>query len=178
MYSKHNCTGSASESGKEIVLRKRLVAIMHPCSVNNWMVFCLQVCDGKVSVHVIEGDHRTFLESEGVESISGIIHSSLAEPRVSTREGWTFPANGFYVFFHPYSVAFTWQTKTVSRRIKACTFVISSYLSPTQQPFPSHSLHISIAYHALLLYSTLGTKTHVCLFALSVKIQSAVHCLL
>uniref|UniRef100_A0A8C2CK73 Fatty acid synthase n=1 Tax=Cyprinus carpio TaxID=7962 RepID=A0A8C2CK73_CYPCA len=46
-----------------------------------------EVCDGKVSVHVIEGDHRTFLEGEGVESISGIIHSSLAEPRVSTREG-------------------------------------------------------------------------------------------
>ncbi len=146
---------------------------MYPCSVNNWIVFCLQVCDGKVSVHVIEGDHWTFLEGEGVESISGIIHSSLAEPRVSTREGWTFLANGF----HPYSFAFTWQTKTVSRRIKACTFVISSYLSPTQQPFPSHlshSLHLSIAYHALLLYSTLGTKTHVCLFALSVTIQSAV----
>ncbi len=145
---------------------------MYPCSVNNWIVFCLQVCDGKVSVHVIEGDHWTFLEGEGVESISGIIHSSLAEPRVSTREGWTFLANGF----HPYSYAFTWQTKTVSRRIKACTFVIRSYLSPTQQPFPSHlshSLHISIAYHALL-YSTLGTKTHVCLFTLSVTIQSAV----
>ncbi|XP_016106540.1 fatty acid synthase-like [Sinocyclocheilus grahami] len=46
-----------------------------------------KVCDGKVSVHVIEGDHQTFLEGEGVESISGIIHSSLAEPRVSTREG-------------------------------------------------------------------------------------------
>uniref|UniRef100_A0A672N4K5 Fatty acid synthase n=1 Tax=Sinocyclocheilus grahami TaxID=75366 RepID=A0A672N4K5_SINGR len=46
-----------------------------------------EVCDGKVSVHVIEGDHQTFLEGEGVESISGIIHSSLAEPRVSTREG-------------------------------------------------------------------------------------------
>lgn len=50
------------------------------------MVACLQVCDGKVSVHVIEGDHLSFLE-EGVESISGIIHSSLAEPRVSAREG-------------------------------------------------------------------------------------------
>ncbi|KAG5854294.1 hypothetical protein ANANG_G00036280 [Anguilla anguilla] len=46
-----------------------------------------EVCDGKVSVHVIEGDHRTFLEGEGVESITGIIHSSLAEPRVSAREG-------------------------------------------------------------------------------------------
>lgn len=46
-----------------------------------------EVCDGKVSVHVIEGDHRTFLEGEGVESISSIIHSSLSEPRVSTREG-------------------------------------------------------------------------------------------
>uniref|UniRef100_A0A673JA25 Fatty acid synthase n=1 Tax=Sinocyclocheilus rhinocerous TaxID=307959 RepID=A0A673JA25_9TELE len=46
-----------------------------------------EVCDGKVSVHVIEGDHRTFLEGEGVVSISGIIHSSLAEPRVGTREG-------------------------------------------------------------------------------------------
>nr|XP_023678449.1 fatty acid synthase isoform X2 [Paramormyrops kingsleyae] len=46
-----------------------------------------EVCDGKLSVHVIEGDHRTFLEGEGVDSITGIIHSSLAEPRVSAREG-------------------------------------------------------------------------------------------
>lgn len=46
-----------------------------------------EVCDGKVSVHVIEGDHRTFLEGQGVESISSIIHSSLAEPRVTAREG-------------------------------------------------------------------------------------------
>ncbi|KAM7371282.1 hypothetical protein PAMP_010767 [Pampus punctatissimus] len=46
-----------------------------------------EVCDGKVSVHVIEGDHHTFLEGEGVESISSIIHSSLAEPRVTAREG-------------------------------------------------------------------------------------------
>lgn len=35
-----------------------------------------EVCGGKVSVHVIEGDHRTFLEGDGVESISKIIHSS------------------------------------------------------------------------------------------------------
>lgn len=47
----------------------------------------LQVCDGKVSVHVIEGDHRTLLEGQGLESIISIIHSSLAEPRVSVREG-------------------------------------------------------------------------------------------
>ncbi|XP_056432573.1 fatty acid synthase [Gadus chalcogrammus] len=40
-----------------------------------------EVCDGTVSVHVVEGDHRSFLEGEGVESISSIIHSSLAEPR-------------------------------------------------------------------------------------------------
>ncbi|OCT62677.1 fatty acid synthase [Xenopus laevis] len=46
-----------------------------------------EVCDGKVSVHVIEGDHRTFLEGTGVDSIIGIIHSSLAEPRVGVREG-------------------------------------------------------------------------------------------
>ncbi|NXP54355.1 FAS synthase, partial [Heliornis fulica] len=46
-----------------------------------------EVCDGKVFVHVIEGDHRTLLEGDGVESIIGIIHSSLAEPRVSVREG-------------------------------------------------------------------------------------------
>uniref|UniRef100_A0A8D3B9P6 Fatty acid synthase n=1 Tax=Scophthalmus maximus TaxID=52904 RepID=A0A8D3B9P6_SCOMX len=46
-----------------------------------------EVCNGKVSVHSIEGDHRTFLEGEGVESISSIIHSSLAEPRVMAREG-------------------------------------------------------------------------------------------
>lgn len=48
---------------------------------------CLQVCDGKVSVHIIEGDHRTLLEGRGLESIINIIHSSLAEPRVSVREG-------------------------------------------------------------------------------------------
>ncbi|KAG7507376.1 fatty acid synthase [Solea senegalensis] len=46
-----------------------------------------EVCDGNVSVHVIEGDHRSFLEGEGVESISSIIHSSLAEQRVMAREG-------------------------------------------------------------------------------------------
>lgn len=46
-----------------------------------------QVCDGKVSVHLIEGDHRTLLEGSGLESIINIIHSSLAEPRVSVREG-------------------------------------------------------------------------------------------
>lgn len=46
-----------------------------------------QVCDGKVSVHVIEGDHRTLLEGSGLESIINIIHSCLAEPRVSVREG-------------------------------------------------------------------------------------------
>uniref|UniRef100_A0A8D0N571 Fatty acid synthase n=1 Tax=Sus scrofa TaxID=9823 RepID=A0A8D0N571_PIG len=46
-----------------------------------------QVCDGKVSVHVIEGDHRTLLEGSGLESILSIIHSCLAEPRVSVREG-------------------------------------------------------------------------------------------
>ncbi|XP_045925650.1 fatty acid synthase [Micropterus dolomieu] len=46
-----------------------------------------EVCDGEVSVHIIEGDHRTFLEGEGVESITNIIHSSLADPRVTAREG-------------------------------------------------------------------------------------------
>ncbi|XP_075072878.1 fatty acid synthase [Mixophyes fleayi] len=46
-----------------------------------------EVCDGKVSVHVIEGDHRTFLEGTGVESIISVIHGSLAEPRTSVREG-------------------------------------------------------------------------------------------
>ncbi|XP_070847252.1 fatty acid synthase [Chaetodon trifascialis] len=46
-----------------------------------------KVCDGKVSVHIIEGDHRTFLEREGVDSISSIIHNSLAEPHVTAREG-------------------------------------------------------------------------------------------
>ncbi|NXF89098.1 FAS synthase, partial [Eubucco bourcierii] len=46
-----------------------------------------EVCDGKISVHIIEGDHHTLLEGNGAESIIGIIHSSLAEPRVSVREG-------------------------------------------------------------------------------------------
>ncbi|NWR76452.1 FAS synthase, partial [Centropus unirufus] len=45
-----------------------------------------EVCDGKISVHMVDGDHNTLLE-DGVESIVGIIHSSLAEPRVSVREG-------------------------------------------------------------------------------------------
>ncbi|XP_053145655.1 fatty acid synthase [Hemicordylus capensis] len=46
-----------------------------------------EVCNGKVFVHIVEGDHRTLLEGSGVESIIRIIHSSLAEPRVSVREG-------------------------------------------------------------------------------------------
>uniref|UniRef100_G3NC33 Fatty acid synthase n=1 Tax=Gasterosteus aculeatus TaxID=69293 RepID=G3NC33_GASAC len=37
-----------------------------------------EVCDGDLSVHVIEGDHHSFLEGEGAESICSIIHSSLA----------------------------------------------------------------------------------------------------
>ena len=55
------------------------------------LITCLpcfpQVCDGKVSVHIIEGDHRSLLEGEGVESIISIIHNSLAEPRVTPKEG-------------------------------------------------------------------------------------------
>ncbi|KAM9281576.1 fatty acid synthase [Morus bassanus] len=46
-----------------------------------------EVCEGKVSVHIIEGDHHTFFDGDRIESITGIIHSSLAEPRVSVREG-------------------------------------------------------------------------------------------
>ncbi|XP_077022384.1 fatty acid synthase [Tamandua tetradactyla] len=46
-----------------------------------------QVCDGKVSVHVIDGNHQTLLEGSGLEAIISIMHSSLAEPRVSVREG-------------------------------------------------------------------------------------------
>ncbi|XP_053308944.1 fatty acid synthase [Spea bombifrons] len=46
-----------------------------------------EVCDGKVSVHVVEGDHRTFLQDSGVDKITGIIYSTLAEPRSSVREG-------------------------------------------------------------------------------------------
>lgn len=159
---------------------------MHPCSVNNWIVLCLQVCDGKVSVHVIEGDHRSFLEGEGVESISGIIHSSLAEPRVSTREGWTFRQTSFTSFVSPLLCCFHLSNQnTVSRRIKACMSVISSYLSYTQQPFPSHlshSLDILVAYHYLhltkSLYSTQNKTVAHCLLALLVKNQSAVHYLL
>ncbi|XP_074967591.1 fatty acid synthase [Phalacrocorax aristotelis] len=46
-----------------------------------------EVCDGKVSVHIVEGDHHTFFDGDRIDSITGIIHSSLAEPRVSVREG-------------------------------------------------------------------------------------------
>lgn len=57
------------------------------CCPRSLFCFFVQVCDGKVIVHVVEGDHRTILEGEGVESMTGIIHSSLAEPRDSVREG-------------------------------------------------------------------------------------------
>ncbi|KAK5608585.1 hypothetical protein CRENBAI_023538 [Crenichthys baileyi] len=46
-----------------------------------------EVCDGNVSVHVIEGDHRSLLEAAGVESISSIIQNSVAGPRVTPKEG-------------------------------------------------------------------------------------------
>lgn len=36
-----------------------------------------KVCNGEVWVHVVDGDHRTFLEEEGADSISSIIHRSL-----------------------------------------------------------------------------------------------------
>ncbi|NXI49651.1 FAS synthase, partial [Chloroceryle aenea] len=49
-----------------------------------------EVCEGKVAVHVIKGDHRTFLEGDGVESITGIIHSSLAEPRFCANDPEVF----------------------------------------------------------------------------------------
>uniref|UniRef100_A0AAV2LIZ5 Fatty acid synthase n=1 Tax=Knipowitschia caucasica TaxID=637954 RepID=A0AAV2LIZ5_KNICA len=37
-----------------------------------------EVCDGPVSVHVIEGDHRSILQGPGLTSICSIIHSSLS----------------------------------------------------------------------------------------------------
>lgn len=46
-----------------------------------------EVCDGKVFVHDVEGDHQTILEGTGADCIVGIIHSSLAESRDSVREG-------------------------------------------------------------------------------------------
>lgn len=48
-----------------------------------------QVCDGNVSVHVVDGDHRSLLQSEGVESISSILRTSL----VPSRNSWTLPVN-------------------------------------------------------------------------------------
>uniref|UniRef100_A0A674MU67 Fatty acid synthase n=1 Tax=Takifugu rubripes TaxID=31033 RepID=A0A674MU67_TAKRU len=45
-----------------------------------------EVCNGEVKVHVVDGDHRTFLEEEGADSISNIIHSSLTVPQVKLRE--------------------------------------------------------------------------------------------
>ncbi|NXG73396.1 FAS synthase, partial [Baryphthengus martii] len=49
-----------------------------------------EVCEGKVFVHVIKGDHHTLLEGDGVESITGIIHSSLAEPRFCANDPEVF----------------------------------------------------------------------------------------
>ncbi|XP_067914268.1 fatty acid synthase [Heterodontus francisci] len=46
-----------------------------------------EVCDGMVLIHVIEGDHWTFLKGASVDSVVGIIHNTLAEPRVAAREG-------------------------------------------------------------------------------------------
>lgn len=43
-----------------------------------------EVCDGPMSVHVIEGDHRSILQDPGAKSISSIIHSSLLKgPRTA-----------------------------------------------------------------------------------------------
>ncbi|XP_071066957.1 fatty acid synthase isoform X2 [Dasypus novemcinctus] len=44
-----------------------------------------EVCDGQVSVHVIEGDHQTLLEGSGLDAIISIIHSSLEGPAGGTR---------------------------------------------------------------------------------------------
>lgn len=46
-----------------------------------------EVCEGAVSVQVIEGDHRSFLQGDGAKSISRIINSSLAEAHISSRDG-------------------------------------------------------------------------------------------
>ncbi|XP_062930495.1 fatty acid synthase [Mobula hypostoma] len=46
-----------------------------------------EVCDGMVLIHVIEGDHWTFLKGTSVDSVVSIIHNTLAEPRVAAREG-------------------------------------------------------------------------------------------
>uniref|UniRef100_UPI00398F77C5 fatty acid synthase n=1 Tax=Pristiophorus japonicus TaxID=55135 RepID=UPI00398F77C5 len=46
-----------------------------------------EVCEGSVLIHVIEGDHWTFLKGASVDSVVGIIHNTLAEPRVAAREG-------------------------------------------------------------------------------------------
>lgn len=86
------------------------------------------------------------------------------------------------LLFHPHTVAFTCQTKTL------CLGVLK-HASPwslhTQQPFPSHpshSLHILVAYHFLhltkRLYSTQNKTVAQCLLALLVQNQSAVHYLL
>ncbi|KAM9424875.1 fatty acid synthase isoform 2-T2 [Pholidichthys leucotaenia] len=45
-----------------------------------------EVCDGQVSVHVIDGDHHSFLEEEGAEPIRRIIHDSLSKAEVTTRK--------------------------------------------------------------------------------------------
>uniref|UniRef100_H2MEE3 Fatty acid synthase n=1 Tax=Oryzias latipes TaxID=8090 RepID=H2MEE3_ORYLA len=42
-----------------------------------------EVCDGPVSVQVVDGDHRTFLQGGGADAISSIIQRSLSEPKMN-----------------------------------------------------------------------------------------------
>ncbi|XP_024117302.1 fatty acid synthase [Oryzias melastigma] len=42
-----------------------------------------EVCDGPVSVHIIEGDHRTFLQGVGADALCSIIQQSLSEPKLN-----------------------------------------------------------------------------------------------
>nr|AKG51661.1 fatty acid synthase [Oryzias sinensis] len=42
-----------------------------------------EVCDGPVSVQVVDGDHRTFLQGGGADAISSIIQRSLSGPKMN-----------------------------------------------------------------------------------------------
>lgn len=60
---------------------KYTVIVLSSCDSRSLTDSCVsfQVCDGNITVHVIEGDHRTFLEGKGQESITSIVHKSLTE---------------------------------------------------------------------------------------------------
>ena len=46
---------------------------MNSLDDNNKECFHLQICSGKVDVHVVKGDHESFILGEGAQQIADIL---------------------------------------------------------------------------------------------------------